>query len=193
MAVAGTISGVLAAGVPVLVGLALGDHLTAVRAIGIVIAVPAIVLVSWQPDAEARAGARRGAIYGVRAGLGFALLFIGLDRAGTRSGAWPVLPGQCVGFCVVAPLAARGIARAGRPPVRDLSFVLSAGVLACAAAVLFLAASGHGELAIVAVVAAMYPAFTVILARVALSERWARRQAAGLLVAAASGILVSVS
>jgi uncharacterized membrane protein len=193
MAIAGTISGVLAAAVPVLVGLALGDHLTAVRAIGIAIAVPAIVLVSWQPDADARAGARRGAGYGVLAGLGFALLFIGLDRAGTRSGAWPLLPGQCVGLCVVAPLAARGIVRAGWPTVDDLRFVLCSGVLAFAAAFFFLAATGHGELAIVAVVASMYPAFTVILARVALSERWSRRQAVGLLVAAASVILVSVS
>jgi uncharacterized membrane protein len=59
--------------------------------------------------------------------------------------------------------------------------------------VLFLAATGRGELAIVAVVASMYPAFTVILARVVLKERWSRRQAIGLLVAAASVILVSLS
>jgi drug/metabolite transporter (DMT)-like permease len=193
MAVAGTISGVLAAALPVIVGLALGNHLTAVRAIGIVIAVPAIVLVSWQPDADARAGARQGAVYGVLAGLGFALLFIGLDRAGTHSGAWPLLPGQWVGLCVVAPLAVHGFARAGRPTPADTRYVLGAGVLAFAAAVLFLAATGRGELAIVAVVASMYPAFTVILARVVLKERWSRRQAIGLLVAAASVILVSLS
>jgi uncharacterized membrane protein len=193
MAVVGTISGVLAAVVPVLVGLALGNHLSTGEAIGIAIAVPSIVLVSWQPEPEARADARRGAGYGVLAGLGFALLFIALDRAGTRSGAWPALPGQSVGLLVVAPVALRGGARAGRPRLRDLRFVLVSGVLASAAALLFLASTGHGELSIVAVVSSMYPAFTVLLARAILSERWSRLQGVGLLVAAASVVLVSVS
>lgn len=193
MAVVGTLSGVLAAVVPVLVGLAIGNHLTTGEAIGIVIAVPAIALVSWQPHAEDTAGARTAALYGVLAGCGFALLFIGLDRAGTRAGAWPLLPGQATGFCVVAPFALRKLAHAGRPELRDLPYVLSSGVLASAAVLFFLVATGHGELSIVAVIASLYPAFTVLLARGFLSERWSRTQALGLFVAAASVALVSVS
>jgi uncharacterized membrane protein len=65
-------------------------------------------------------------------------------------------------------------------------------VIVGVAALLYLAATGHGELSIVAVVTSLYPAFTVLLARVILSERWSRRQAIGLLVAAASVVLVSV-
>jgi uncharacterized membrane protein len=193
MTVVGTVSGVLAAVVPVLVGLALGNHLTAGEAIGIVIAVPAIGLVSWQPHAEDGAGARSAAIYGALAGCGFALLFVGLDRAGTRAGAWPVLPGQAVGFCLVCPFALRRIRREGRPELGDLPYVVSSGVLASAAALFFLVATGYGELSIVAVIAALYPAFTVLLARAVLSERWSPTQAFGLVVAAASVVLVSVS
>jgi drug/metabolite transporter (DMT)-like permease len=193
MAITGTISGVLAAVLPAIVGLALGNHLSAGAAIGIVIAVPAIALVSWSADPEARADSRTGAIYGVLAGIGFALLFVGLDRAGTRSGAWPALPGQTVALIVVAPFALRGARRAGRPQARDLGLVVCAAVLASAASLLFLSASGKGELSIVAVVAALYPAFTVLLARALLAERWSRVQATGLLVATASVILVSVS
>ena len=193
MAVTGTISGVLAAVVPALVGLALGNHLSAAAAIGIVIAVPAIALVSWSPNPAARADARAGAICGALAGLGFALLFIALDRAGTRSGAWPTLPGQSVGLLVVAPFALRGARRTALPRVRDLGLVLCAGLLGTTAALLFLSASGKGELSIVAVVSAMYPAFTVLLARALLAEHWSRLQASGLLIAAASVVLVSVS
>jgi uncharacterized membrane protein len=193
MTVVGTVSGVLAAVLPVLVGLALGNHLTPGEAAGIVIAVPAIALVSWQPHAEDTAGARSAAIYGALAGCGFGLLFIGLDRAGTRAGAWPLLPGQAVGFCVVAPFALRRILHAGRPTLRDLPSIIISGVLASAAALFFLVATGHGELSIVAVIAALYPAFTVLLARAVLSERWSPTQAFGLLVAAASVVLVSVS
>ena len=193
MTIVGTVSGVLAAAVPVLVGLALGNHLTTGEAIGIVIAVPAIALVSWQPGAEDGAGSRSAVVYGALAGCGFGLLFVGLDRAGTRAGAWPLLPGQAVGFLVVAPLALRKLVHAGRPELGDLPYVLSSGVLASAAALFFLVATGHGELSIVAVIAALYPAFTVLLARAFLSERWSLTQVAGLLVAAASVVLVSVS
>lgn len=193
MTVVGTVSGILAAVVPVIVGLALGNHLSAGEAIGIVIAVPAIALVSWQPHAEDTAGARTAALYGALAGCGFALLFIGLDRAGTRAGMWPLPIGQAVGFCLVAPFAARQILHAGRPELADLPYVVISGVLAVGAALFFLLATGHGELSIVAVIAALYPAFTVLLARVVLSERWSTLQVVGLLVAAASVVLVSVS
>ena len=176
-----------------MVGLALGNHLSAGEAVGIVIALPAIGLVSWQPHVEDTAGARSAALYGALAGCGFALLFIGLDRAGTRAGMWPLPASQAVGVCLVVPFAARGIVHAGRPELRDLSYVASSGIIAVAAALFFLLATGHGELSIVAVVTALYPAFTVLLARVVLSERWSFVQVIGLLVAASSVVLVSLT
>jgi drug/metabolite transporter (DMT)-like permease len=66
-------------------------------------------------------------------------------------------------------------------------------VLSCTANLFFLAATGHGQLAVVAVVAALYPVVTVLLARVLLSERWTPLQAAGLVVAAAAIVLVTVA
>jgi uncharacterized membrane protein len=53
MTVVATLSGVLTAVIPVIVGLALGNTLSVFEAAGIVIAVPAILLVSWQPGGEA--------------------------------------------------------------------------------------------------------------------------------------------
>lgn len=192
MTVVATLSAVLAAVGPVIVGLALGDHLAATAAAGIVVAVPAIVLVSFQPSGAGVQGARAGVLYGLLAGAAFALLFIALDRAGTRAGAWPLLPGQGIGLCIVVPFALRAMRGAGRPAARDLLLVLAGGVLAGVAALLFLVSTGRGELSIVAVVTSLYPAFTVVLARMVLSERWTRSQAMGLGVAAASIVLVSV-
>jgi drug/metabolite transporter (DMT)-like permease len=193
MTVVGTLSGVVAAVVPVIVGLALGNHLSTGAAIGILIAIPAIGLVSWQPHGHERGSPRAAALYGLLAGLGFALLFVGLQRAGTRAGAWPILPGQLTGLCVVVPFALRSLRQAGRPGVGDALLAVAAGVLGGGAALLFLFSTGHGELAIVAVFASLYPAFTVLLARGFLRERWSRTQGTGLLIAAASVILVSVS
>jgi uncharacterized membrane protein len=188
MTVVATLSAVLTAVLPVLVGLALGDSLSAVAAAGIVIAIPAVGLVSWTPNGSAgTAGAR----YGLLAGLGFALQFIALDRAGTHAGAWPVLAAQAVGLIVCGPLATRTLAAGGHGS-RQLALVGAAGVLTGGAALFYLAATGRGELSIVAVIASLYPAFTIVLARILLSERWSRNQLAGLLVAAAAIVLVSV-
>ena len=193
MAVTATLSAVIAAVVPALVGIALGNRLTSPAAVGIVVALPAIALVSWAPGG-ARGARRSSTLCGLIAGCGFALLFIAVDRAGTRSGAWPLLPGQSVALLVVAPGALSGLRDGTRLGLRlrDLALGIFAGVIVGAAALVYLAATGHGELSIVAVVTSLYPAFTVLLARVVLAEGWSRPEALGLLVAAASIVLVSV-
>jgi drug/metabolite transporter (DMT)-like permease len=191
MSVVASLSAVITAVVPVIVGIALGDHLGAATAIGIVIAVAAIALVSWQPDSAAR-GHRSGAELGLLAGVGFALLLIALDRAGTRSGAWPLVPGQAVSLALLVPVAVRGVRRAGRPGRSAVRLMLTAGGLSGTGNILFLAATGRGALSVVAVLTALYPAVTVLLARLVLDERWSRRQAVGLLTSAVAIVLVSL-
>ena len=164
VSVVATLSAVLAAVLPVIVGVALGDHLSVAAQAGIVLALPAIALMSWQPDADARRAARAGILYGMLAGLGFALLFVALDRAGTGAGAWPLIPGQSLALLLIAPFAYRGIGHA-RPSRSAVKLTLSAGVLSGIANLLFLAATGRGELSIVAVLTSLYPAATVVLAR----------------------------
>jgi drug/metabolite transporter (DMT)-like permease len=192
MTIVATVSAVLTAVIPVVVGVLLGNHLGVFAAAGIVIALPSILLVSWQPPRAEGGDEARGLAFGALAGVGFALLFIALDQAGTRAGAWPVVPGQIVSIILLAPFAARvrGASASGVRPAARLIFV--AGVLSGTANLLFLAATGHGQLAIVAVVTALYPAFTVILARILLGEAWSRAQVAGLLASTAAIVLVSL-
>ncbi|MBV8431931.1 MAG: DMT family transporter [Solirubrobacterales bacterium] len=191
MTVVATLSGVLAAVVPVIVGLALGNRLGAAPALGIVIAIPAILLVSWHPQPDGSKARQTGVLYGILAGLGFGLLFVALDRAGTRSGAWPLIPGQLVSVLLILPFALRGLRPGTQAPRRAVVLILEAGILSGIANLLFLAATGHGELAIVAVLSALYPAVTVLLARVFLSERWSRSQMVGLVAAVVAVVLVS--
>ncbi len=191
MSVVATLSAVLTAVIPVIVGVTLGNHLTLGAETGIAIAIPAIGLISWQPEADARGAAALGVLYGALAGLGFALLFIALDRAGARAGAWPLIPGQMVALLLIAPFAYRGLTTSGRPPRSAVALTLGAGVLSGIANLLFLAATGKGELAIVAVATSLYPAATVVLARAFLAERWTRAQATGLLTSVAAIILVT--
>ena len=188
-----TTSAVLTAVLPVLVGLALGDHLGVGAAIGIVIAIPAIALVSWQPAASEGETETRGSgtLYGVLSGAGFALLFIALDRAGTRAGAWPLLSCEVSALIPIAPFAYLALRSAGLPSSRVTALSVAAGLLGGGGSILFLAATKSGELAVVAVLAALYPVLTVLLARVVLSERWTRTQAVGLVTAMVAVVLVT--
>jgi uncharacterized membrane protein len=191
MSIVATLSGVLAAVLPVIVGLALGNTLDGSAAVGIALAVPAILLVSWQRERNPQAPAWPGVLYGTLAGLGFGLLFIALSRAGTRSGAWPLIPGQLVSVVLIAPFALRAAGGGATWAKPTVALTLTAGVVGGTANLLFLAAAGKGELAIVAVLSSLYPAFTVLLARAVLAEHWSRRQAIGLVAAAIAVVLVS--
>ncbi|HSP36170.1 MAG TPA: DMT family transporter [Frankiaceae bacterium] len=186
-----TCSAVLAAIVPAAVGVATGDRLSFLVALGIGIAVPAIALVSWQGGAAATTGLGSGVVYGAVAGLGFGLLFVALDQAGTGSGAWPLLPSAATALLLVLPFA-RG---AGRPNASwriPALLGLGAGLLGGVSNLLFLRATGVGQLAVVAVLTSLYPVATVVLARVVLHERWTRVQAAGLAISAGAVVLVTL-
>ncbi|MBV9817319.1 MAG: DMT family transporter [Solirubrobacterales bacterium] len=193
MNVVSPLAAVISAVVPALVGVALGERLSLLALIGIVLAMPALVMVSLaggHKRGDAGAAARPVAA-GLAAGGGFALLFIGLDQAGTAASAWPLLPGQTVAIIIVALFVA------GRRPPRSAwrasrRWGVTAGALSGVANLLYLAASGQGQLAIVAVLTALYPAITVALAAGLLHERMGRMQVIGLLTAAASVAMISV-
>jgi drug/metabolite transporter (DMT)-like permease len=188
MSVVAPLSAVLSAALPAVAGLLLGNHLPPLAWAGIVIAFPAIALVSVPPTAGHRS--RRT---GIAAGAGFALLFIALDRAGTAAGAWPLLPGQAAAALIVVAWVLRA---RNRPPAeawpRAWWIGVTAGLLSGLANLLYLAATGGGQLAIIAVVTALCPASTVLLARILLHERWTRSQIIGLIAATAAVAAITI-
>jgi drug/metabolite transporter (DMT)-like permease len=198
MSVVATLSGLLTAVIPVIVGLATGDSLTMLAAIGIIAAIPAIGLVSWQPGGLS-GGRSSGAVWGILAGLGFGLLFVGYDRAGSGAGAWPLVVAEGTATLLTAGpalFALRRIRRLGGSGAGvdggSLGLLLAAGLLAGAANLSFIIANHHGQLAVVAVLTALYPGFTVILARIVLGERWSSAQKVGLVTALVATLLVSL-
>ncbi|MGH7609988.1 MAG: EamA family transporter [Candidatus Dormibacteria bacterium] len=189
MAVVAPLAGILTALLPAAVGLALGNRPGLVALLGIALGVPAVALVSWQRGTGF--SLRSGVLEGVMAGACFALLFIALDRAGTRSGTWPLVPGQALAVLLIAVAALRS-RRQGIAWSRLAPLALAAGALGGSGNVLFLSATGRGQLAVVAVITSLYPAVTVILARLGLGERWGRTQAIGLGMAVVAVGLISL-
>jgi drug/metabolite transporter (DMT)-like permease len=194
MSVVATLSGLLTAVIPVIVGLATGDSLSALAAGGIVAAIPAIGLVSWQSGDHSGAG-RSDALWGILAGLGFGLLFVGYDRAGSGAGGWPLVVAEGTATLLTAGPALLALRRLPGRGVGDrdtIGLLVAAGLLAGVANLSFVIATHHGELAVVAVLTALYPGFTVILARLVLGERWSSAQKLGLATALIATFLVSL-
>lgn len=196
MSVVAPASAVVAAAVPAIVGVVSGERLTLLAWLGIALAFPAIALTSW--TREPGGSSVRDVGWGVAAGCGFGLLFVGLAHAGTDAGAWPLLPGQAVALAVVVVAAIpeiRRMRRRGEPLAMGtaLRWGAAAGALAAIANLLFLTATGHGSLAVIAVLAGLYPAVTVLLAATLLRERIHGQQALGLLAAATAVVLIVTS
>jgi drug/metabolite transporter (DMT)-like permease len=191
MSVVAPLSAVGGAALPVLAGVLMGERLSALGLLGVVLALPALWLVARAPDP---AGGPRAAAVGdgLLAGAGFGLLFIGLQQAGHDSGLWPVAVGQLVS------LAVQVVVTAGRRPPRPagawrVAGGLGVGVLGAAATVAFFAATASGLLTVVAVLSSLYPAVTVLLAVLLLRERAGWGQRGGLVLAAVAVALVSAA
>lgn len=183
------VSAVLTASLPAALGLSTGDTLSTRDLVGLALAIPAVALVSYtrSPSEDAP---RSGLFEGVIAGAGFAVLFIALERAGTGSGAWPIIPSQLAEMASVLVLALALGDLKGRWRVSALA-AITCGVLGGLANLSYLASTGQGQLSVVAVLSAMYPVVTVLLARAFLQERWSLLQMLGLALAIAAVGLVS--
>jgi len=210
--VAAPLSAVASAGFSVLAGLLYGERPTTLALTGIVLALPAIVGTAASaaddtvasaateveaeaeaPPSEATAGGRpaAGVVYGLVAGAFFALLFIGLDRAGSGSGLWPVAAAAVgeLAAALVAAVAVRSFRLCGG---RARLLAVITGVAGAAGTILFFLATHRGFLAVTAVLTSLYPAVTIVLARVVLGERLTALRLAGLGLAGVCVSLIAV-
>lgn len=192
MSILSPLTALVSGGLPVAVGLAAGETLTTAGAIGIPVAAAAILLISAAPDAERRRPPTGPLLLAIAAGAAIAAQLVSLDQAPSDSGVAPLVVGRAVSSVLVlgAAFAIRGRLGEARP---DLKLSSAAGVLDSLANFAFLLAVREGELAIVAVVTALYPAATLLLARAVLGERVSGPQAAGLGVAAAAVVLLALA
>ena len=191
MSVVAPITGVVAAVLPVLFGLFIGERPTTLALIGVLVALVAVVLVSSAPEhGEVAAARRAGLPEAFGAGVAFGAFFILLSRAGADTGLWPLV-GTRIGSLVLVTTIALASRRPLRPGPGDARVIAGSGVLDVAANLLYLAASRAGLLSLVAVITSMYPAGTILLARVVLGERLHPRQLVGLAAAVAGITLIA--
>jgi drug/metabolite transporter (DMT)-like permease len=177
---------------PVIVGLASGDTLTAVIAVGLVASVAGVLLASREEvDELERGGPNRPAVLlALVAAAGFGTYFTFADVAADGSILWLLALGRIVALPFIVGLAVR----AGAPlaPTRgDRGQLVLIGTADLAATALYAAATTRGALSIVSVIGGLYPVVTVLLARFTLEERLSATQAAGVALALAGVGMVS--
>lgn len=196
ISVVAPLSGVTAAGLPAVVGVVLGDRPGIVTGVGLLLALPAVWLVS-ATAAPSQPGVSRmsGVVDGLLAGVGFAVLFIALQRAGSGAGLWPTAAEQVLSIppVVLFYLAVRRRSDPDPTPltVRSAAGPVLCGALGAAAVVLYFVSTHFGLLTVVAVLTSLYPAATIALARFVLAERINRWQGAGLVLAGVAVALIT--
>jgi drug/metabolite transporter (DMT)-like permease len=181
MAVVAPTSAVGAAVLPVGAGLIGGDRPAAIVWIGLVLALPGIWLVSRQVDdgtGSSTAG-RAAFVDGLLGGLGFGVLFVALAQIPSSAGTLPLALNQLTGG-LIAVVVATVLRQAWRPSTRAAGWGVTSGLLGVCGSLAFVQASHVADLGVVAVLASLYPAVTVLLARVLLSERLSAGQRFGL-------------
>ena len=183
MAVVAPTSAVGAAVIPVVVGLAGGDRPAALVWAGLVLALPGIWLVSRQgEDLTASVQPGRGAFTdGLLGGLGFGVLFVALAQIPESAGALPLALNQLTG-AVVTVVVALVVRQEWRPSRPAAGWGVPSGMLGVCGSLAFVEASHLSDLGVVAVLASLYPAVTVLLARAVLSERLGAGQQVGLVL-----------
>ncbi|MFB8182409.1 EamA family transporter [Streptomyces sp. NPDC055966] len=192
MNVLSPVTALVSAALPVGVGLLQGEHLSTAGLVGLPLALLAVVLVSAGHGTGPVRPSRTALLLAFGAGAAIALQLICLHQAPADSGVAPLITGRAVSSAVT--LAAAGALRrrlGDERPAYGMS--AAAGVLDSMANLLFLLAARSGDLTVVAVITALYPAGTVLLARGVLAERIHRGQLVGLGTAFAAVSLLALA
>jgi uncharacterized membrane protein len=197
MAVVAPTTAVCAVIIPVVVSLLLGERPASLALVGIGLGIVSILLVSQHQAPAQSEGKAPAAAQGGYAGLGVALasgvaigfFFLTLAQTGRDAGMWPLVMARLTSVTLFTALA---VARRQtlRMPVRTAGLAMVGGIIDMLANVVYLLAAREGPLSLVVTLSSLYPASTVLLARVVLGERLNLLQVSGVGCALAAIVMI---
>jgi len=196
MAVVAPTTAVCAVTIPVVVSVLLGERPLPLAIAGIVLGIVSILLVSRQAAAQTHshhpAAARRlpagvGTAFASGVAIGFFLL--SLAQTGPGAGMWPLIVARLVSVTLFGAVAVVG-AQSVRMPAPVVALAIGGGIMDMLANALYMLAARQGPLSLVVTLSSLYPASTVLLARVVLGERLNAWQMSGVGCALAAIVLI---
>ncbi len=196
MAVVAPTTAVCAVAIPVVVAVLLGERPVPLAVGGIILGILSIVLISRQ-QAEApseghdlaSARARSGVGTALASGVAIGFFFLSFAQTGSDAGMWPLLVARLVSVTLFGA-AAIAVGRSLRMPAQVAVLAIGGGILDMLANALYLLAARQGPLSLVVTLSSLYPASTVLLARVVLKERLSPWQITGVGCALAAVVLI---
>ena len=196
MGASAAVSGLLAAAIPAAVSIVSEGSPGPLRLAGFLVAGAAIWLIAAGPGSAA--GSNKGGTMGlaVAAGTGFGLYFVALKMASSAGPVWTMAMAR-IGSLAVCSVLLLGISLKDRTVKiritwKAFQWVLLTAVMDTSGNMLFVAATRAGRLDVAAVLASLYPASTILLAAWMLKEQPTRTQGAGMLVAAAAVVMITL-
>ncbi len=193
MGLTAPISALLGAAIPTLAGIAMQGAPSRWTLGGFALAILAIYLITRPEKSETpleeleaeHSGRPAGVGLAALAGVGFAGFYLCIHQAGSGSAAWVAALSRIGSFVLTATavVVTRAPLTLDRPRV---ALGMIAGFFDISASALFIYASRHGRLDEAVVITSLYPAVTVILARIVLKEHFSRWKVIGLLAALAA-------
>ena len=118
------------------------------------------------------------------------MFFIGLNEAGSVTDLWPIVISQVAAMVTVTCVAA-STRDLHLPPRGARRLSVMTGAIGATGTTMFFLSTHHGLLAVTAVITALYPAMTILLARVLSGERLTALRIIGLSLAAISVALIA--
>jgi len=187
MAVVAPVASVITGVLPVLVGFRTEGMPDRVQLFGFALALVSIWLVA-RPNEYV--DSHRGLGLAILAGVMFGLFLVAGKQAGHHGVFWPLVAARVVSTTLMLALVA--VSPRDPLPLRTVLWpMLLSGLCDSAGNALFIAATRHGRLDVAAVLASLYPASTVILARALLKEQISKWQSVGIVGALASVALIA--
>jgi drug/metabolite transporter (DMT)-like permease len=190
MGMVAPLSAIMTASIPVLVGILLEGLPSVPQVAGFAIALLAVWLISSN-SAELQRLQKQELGLATAAGFGFAGFLLFINFASSGGFFWPLVAARAssISLLLLIAVVAR---RSLRPELRQLPLIFLTGILEVAGNAFYAAASQLGRLDIAAVLGSLYPASTVMLARLVLGERIHRRQWAGIFAALLAVVLIAL-
>jgi drug/metabolite transporter (DMT)-like permease len=208
MSILSPLTAVISAVVPMAWGLVVsGERLAALGYWALGLALVAVVLVGFVPERGAVRPSLRGVVMATGSGLAIGTFFITIDQTSDASGLTPLILNRGVSAAIIFTVlgvlaAAHALRRRGavvddermpRASAGGLRLAVACGVVDVTANALLLLGIRAGDLSVAAVLGAMYPAGTILLAAVVLKERIAPVQWVGLALALAAAGMLAVA
>jgi drug/metabolite transporter (DMT)-like permease len=210
MGLTAAVSGVLAAILPVVWSFSTEGLPRPSQLAGIALAAAAIWMIAHAPGSST---SKQAVVLGAISGGSFGCLYIFLKLAGRGGVLWPLACSRITSATLAAIVTWIGTRRAGsaqrnaKPALSSpglasprlswpgwavLGLIGIAGIFDASGNTFYTMATRLGRLDIAAVLSSLYPASTILLAAVLLKERTTRTQTAGMGLALAAVVLISV-